>query len=131
MSAASAPRVCGRASGVWFKSSFSCGAAACVEIRFDGGMVSIRDSKYRRDPINDPSAEPVINLLVTAFDSWLAEVLGRCTAGDNGSIVAVSSADGTTTVRSFADHTELVYTPAEWAAFMSGVERGEFSPVLV
>lgn len=129
MTAASAPRVSGRSSGAWYKSSFSCGAGACLETQFEGGRVSIRDSKYRRDPSHDPSAEPVINVSVAAFDGWLTEVLGRCTAGANGAIVATAGADGTTMVRSLGDHIELVFTPVEWAAFMSGVELGEFSPV--
>lgn len=34
----------------WFKSSFSSASQACVEIRFHGGRVSVRDAKHR-DPV--------------------------------------------------------------------------------
>jgi len=32
----------------WFTSSYSSGAATCVEVRFDDGDVLVRDSKDRR-----------------------------------------------------------------------------------
>jgi len=35
----------------WFKSSFSNGGQACVEVRFDGDHVSVRDSKDPNGPI--------------------------------------------------------------------------------
>lgn len=31
----------------WFKSSYSSDSQACVEVRFDGERVLVRDSKYR------------------------------------------------------------------------------------
>ena len=38
----------------WFKSSYSSSTGTCVEVRFDTGRVSIRDSKNRRDTAGDP-----------------------------------------------------------------------------
>lgn len=35
----------------WFKSSFSNGSQTCVEVRFDGDHVSVRDSKDPAGPI--------------------------------------------------------------------------------
>ncbi|GGM09382.1 MULTISPECIES: DUF397 domain-containing protein [Micromonospora] len=34
----------------WFKSSRSANNAACVEVRFDGDVVGVRDSKDRGGP---------------------------------------------------------------------------------
>lgn len=35
----------------WFKSSRSSDNAACVEVRFGGGVVGVRDSKDRGGPV--------------------------------------------------------------------------------
>ncbi|MBL6280231.1 DUF397 domain-containing protein [Micromonospora fiedleri] len=35
----------------WFKSSRSANNAACVEVRFGGGAVDVRDTKDRSGPI--------------------------------------------------------------------------------
>ncbi|WP_433689234.1 DUF397 domain-containing protein [Micromonospora carbonacea] len=49
----------------WFKSSRSSNNAACVEVRFVGGMVDVRDTKDRTGP-------------TLAFDSrsWASFVAG-------------------------------------------------------
>jgi hypothetical protein len=41
-------------SGGWFKSSYSSDSQACVEIRFDCGVVLVRDSKYQGPPDDQP-----------------------------------------------------------------------------
>ncbi|QIS07036.1 DUF397 domain-containing protein [Nocardia brasiliensis] len=109
----------------WFTSTRSNNGNQCVEVRFDGTAVLVRDSKYRRDPANRPADEPVIT--VTALD-WTA-FLDALRAGrrTEGSLVADTAADGHTTLRH--GDTVLTYTPAEWDAFLLGAHDGEFDRV--
>jgi Domain of unknown function (DUF397) len=60
----------------WFKASFSDNAASCVEVRFDGALVQVRDSKSRRDPANDPACEPVITITLEQWERFLNEATG-------------------------------------------------------
>lgn len=123
-----APR---RAEGGWLKSSFSNGSGACLEVLFDSRTVSIRDSKYRRIPANDPSAEPIITIPIDAWTTFLDETRRITPANRNGALSAEHAADGTTTLRSVADGTVLVYTPAEWSAYVAGVHANEFDRVAI
>ncbi len=65
----------------WFKSSFSSNANQCVEVRFDGEFVSIRDSKYRPNPANHPTCEPIITVAAAQWAILLHELTGRATVG--------------------------------------------------
>lgn len=47
----------------WFKSSFSGGSQACVEISHRADAVLIRDSKFAGDAVDQP-------ILSVAPDSW-------------------------------------------------------------
>ncbi|MFF7938837.1 DUF397 domain-containing protein [Nocardia gamkensis] len=49
----------------WFKSSYSSDSQACVEVRFDGGRVLVRDSKFR----GPSDASPI---LVFTSTQWAA-----------------------------------------------------------
>ena len=49
----------------WFKSSYSSSTGTCVEVRFDGGQVAVRDSK------NLHAAVTGLKLNVTA-EQWTA-----------------------------------------------------------
>ncbi|MBH0781224.1 DUF397 domain-containing protein [Nocardia bovistercoris] len=105
----------------WFTSTKSNNGNQCVEVRFVGDAVLIRDSKYRRDPANRPGDEPIIT--VTA-NEWTL-FLGLLTTGRPADrLIARTGADGTTTLRH--GHTTLTYTPEEWDAFVAGVHDGEF-----
>ena len=43
----------------WRTSTFSGNnGGACVEVKFAGAMVLMRDSKYLRNPANDPASWP-------------------------------------------------------------------------
>ncbi|MGH3897502.1 MAG: DUF397 domain-containing protein [Pseudonocardiaceae bacterium] len=60
----------------WFTSSFSSNANQCVEVRFDGEFVSIRDSKYWPNPTNHPAREPTITVTAAHWTVLLHELTG-------------------------------------------------------
>jgi hypothetical protein len=61
----------------WYKSSFSGNnGGQCVEVRFDGNAVHIRDSKHRRGPAAGVIPEPAFT--VTA-EQWAAFIAPLCT----------------------------------------------------
>ncbi|QIS08822.1 DUF397 domain-containing protein [Nocardia arthritidis] len=66
----------------WFKSSRSNDGPNCVEVKFEGDSVLIRDSKYLRDPANEPSAQPVITVPVRAWDRFLGIATGLAVVSD-------------------------------------------------
>jgi hypothetical protein len=105
--------------GLWFKSSRSgSGENNCVETRFDGPTVRIRDSKYQ----GDPAAQPVITVTTRQWAQFLAVLAG------NSSHSALSIAtDGHGFVTLASGGMSLIFTPAEWDAFTAGVTLGEFA----
>ncbi|MFI5778403.1 DUF397 domain-containing protein [Nocardia sp. NPDC051570] len=106
----------------WFTSTRTNNGNQCVEVRFEGDAVLIRDSKFRRNPVHRPEDEPVITVTATEWMSFLAMVRYRAVIA--GELTAHTANDGHTTLR----HREvmLTYTPAEWAAFVAGAHDGEF-----
>lgn len=106
----------------WFRSTRSNNGNQCVEVRFDGDAVLVRDSKYRRDPANHPADEPIIT--VTAQE-WTAFLGALHTPGRTpGALTTRTAADGHTVLRHGS--TVLRYTPQEWDAFLLGARDGEF-----
>jgi hypothetical protein len=61
----------------WYKSSYSQGSNHCVEVRFTDDTVYVRDSKYLRDPANDPSTQPIIAIPADQWDSFLQLATGN------------------------------------------------------
>ncbi|MFE6857605.1 DUF397 domain-containing protein [Nocardia sp. NPDC057668] len=60
----------------WRTSSYSgSNGGECVEVAFDGDLVLIRDSKYLRDPANDPARQP---MLAVSGAVWAAFLAGVC-----------------------------------------------------
>ncbi|GAB2649852.1 DUF397 domain-containing protein [Nocardia goodfellowii] len=108
----------------WFTSSRSNNGNQCVEVRFDGDAVLIRDSKYRRNPANRLADEPIITVTASQWNSFL-KLLDSGRAHDQ--LLVRTSADGSATLR-HRDIT-LSYTPEEWTAFLAGVRDGEFDRV--
>jgi len=105
----------------WFKSSFSNGHQACVEVCLDLDVVSIRDSKWM--PQGD-GQRPVITLSARQWTAWLDQlrVVGAtgCPAFDvvrDGMQISLRSATNAAT---------LHFYDAEWDAFMLGVSEGQF-----
>jgi hypothetical protein len=114
------------ARGGWLKSSFTNNPPQCVEVRFDGGRVLIRDSKYRRNPANPLAQEPIITITTAQWATLLDELTGTAPPGANGALLVDVHPDGAATLRT-ADHTvALHYTPGEWHAYLTGVHAGEF-----
>lgn len=114
------------ASAGWFKSSFSNPDRECVEVRFDDTAVHIRDSKYWRDPANDPASEPIITVRADDWAGFLAEAVGDADPNSNQAVQIVHATDGGVELRELRGATVLAYTPAEWAAFVAGAIVGEF-----
>ena len=111
--------------GEWFKSSRSNDGTNCVEIKISDQSVSIRDSKYLRDPANDPRAQPVISVPVELWSQVLDLALSAGSGTVGGALAIVVEDDGSASVRS--GEVTLVYTADEWDAFVKGVADGEFT----
>ncbi|MGQ4599985.1 DUF397 domain-containing protein [Nocardia sp. R6R-6] len=110
----------------WRKSSYSNnGGASCVEINFAGETILLRDSKYLRDPSNDPAAQPIIAIEVHSWPVFLAAAAGSGSDSAGGIPSIERTQDGGAVVRA-ADGATLVYTSAEWDAFVAGIRAGEF-----
>ncbi|GAA5106591.1 DUF397 domain-containing protein [Nocardia iowensis] len=109
----------------WFTSTRSNNGNQCVEVRFDGDAVLIRDSKYRRNPANRPADEPVITVTAREWTTFLDTL--RLRERTPGVLTAHTAADGHTTLRH--GDTVLDYTPQEWDAFLLGVRDGEFDRI--
>ncbi|WP_433523691.1 DUF397 domain-containing protein [Nocardia pseudovaccinii] len=110
----------------WFTSSRSNNGNQCVEVRFDGDAVLIRDSKYRRNPANRPAEEPIITVTASLWTSFINLLnSGR----SHNELIARTCADGSATLR-HGDIT-LSYTPEEWDAFIAGARDGEFDRIIL
>jgi hypothetical protein len=111
----------------WFKSSFSKDTTSCVEVRFDGDVVLVRDSKYD----GPTAAQPVITIPARNWAEFLMVVAGRVGSSSELGVPTIETdpATGSAIVRDAAG-TELVYTPHEWDAFMAGINVGEFTSAL-
>ncbi|WP_280462228.1 DUF397 domain-containing protein [Nocardia carnea] len=115
----------------WRKASRSGNNNNCVEIAFDDQHVLIRDSKYLRDPANDPETEPVITIPVLSWPTFLNVVVyGETGEGAPDLPVIERDKAGTTRLRA-KDGVVLNYTPLEWEAFYAGVLAGEFDRVVL
>lgn len=112
---------------MWRKSSASGdgGGGNCVEARFDGRQVLVRDSKYLRWPQNDPAAQPMVSVRADQWPVFLEAAAGL--PHDEGATVAALERieSGQVVVRS-GDGTDLIYSEAEWDAFVLGIRAGEF-----
>ncbi|MBL1073209.1 DUF397 domain-containing protein [Nocardia sp. 2] len=106
----------------WFTSTRTNNGNQCVEVRFDGAAVLIRDSKYRRNPAHRTEDEPVITVTASEWMRFLDTLLDRAVIPDD--LTAHTGPDGHTTLS--RGGIDLVYTPGEWQAFLAGVRDGEF-----
>ncbi len=112
----------------YVKSSFSEGGGQCVLVRRreHDSSVFLRDSKYARNPRNQPENEPIIEMPATAWAPFVAQALGL-----SGDVVADCPAiefvpEREDVVLRGNDGTTLVFTRDEWEAFRAGLLNGEF-----
>lgn len=120
----------------WFKSSLSSNGS-CVEVRSDGDVVLIRDSKHRRrdDSHGARAGQPMIAVPANLWNMFLENASGRSVGfvgglGDTEQRLPRIEQDpaGGAVVRS-VDGTALAYTRAEWDAFRGGILAKEFDLV--
>jgi hypothetical protein len=110
----------------WFKASFSSNAASCVEVRFDGALVQVRDSKYRRNPANDPAYEPVLTITLEQWERFRNEATGRSEPDANSALTVETTTADVAILRAVEIGRALTFTAAEWDAFLSGAQAHEF-----
>lgn len=111
---------------LWKTSTYSgTNGGQCVEVAVRDADVLIRDSKYLRDPANDPHAQPVISVPVDLWLRVLDLALSTMSGAVDGVLSIVVQADGSAAVRS--GDVALSFTPAEWDAFVKGIADGEFA----
>lgn len=110
----------------WRTSSYSgTNGGECVEIAFDGDTVLIRDSKYLRNPSNDPAAQPVISVPAQQWNAF-KDVATDASAGETRGLPRIERlASGEVCIKTYSGIT-LTYTAAEWLAFTAGIRDGEF-----
>jgi hypothetical protein len=111
----------------WFKSSYT-QKNGCVEVNYDGDSILVRDTKYLRDPANDPAQNPTIAIPWFKWNDFLEKVLDPSVCLESGMPIIELHPDGGATVRG-ADGTTLAYNEIEWTAFRSGVRDEEFALV--
>lgn len=109
----------------WRKARRSGGGngGSCVEVKVTETAILIRDSKYLRDPGNEPDAQPIIAVTVAQWRHFLDTVAGRSTAPSEPAIIV--HRDGSATLKS-TDGITLDYTPTEWLYFTDAAAEGEF-----
>lgn len=104
----------------WRKSTFSGNnGGQCVEVAFAPDTVHIRHSKH---------LEPTITIPAGDWPPFLQHVSGASPEGvtpHSPSLSVDRTSSGDATLRS-TDGVAIGYTSGEWAAFLSGVEAGEF-----
>jgi hypothetical protein len=113
----------------WRKSTFSNnGGASCVEVNFIGDRVLVRDSKYLRNPANDPAEQPVLSMPVGLWPTFCDRSVSSTPGSEITGLPRITRHDdGRVTVSSRDTAVELVFTPDEWTAFIQGVHAGEFN----
>ncbi|MFE3446888.1 DUF397 domain-containing protein [Nocardia sp. NPDC059180] len=112
--------------GGFFKSSHSNDGPACVEVKFDGDRVLIRDSKQTTDYADAPALQPTIILPAAHWAAFLDAAALRAPAAVDEVVAIEPVRDNGVTLRA-NDGTALTYTAREWDAFTSGIEAGEFT----
>ncbi|WP_116051833.1 DUF397 domain-containing protein [Amycolatopsis palatopharyngis] len=111
----------------WFKSRSSSSTGSCVEVKFDGDRVLIRDSKNRLNSASSPDLEPVITVTAAQWAVFLDEFTLRVAPQAGRALSVETTPGGGTVLRAIEDGTTLTYTAAEWQSFLDGVRAGEFA----
>ena len=104
----------------WFKSSFSPSQSGCVEVRFNGATVQVRDTK-------DHGTGLVLSVDIVTWPGFIAEVTGAAATGSNHALRIEHLPGGGARLHAMDDTAALTYTGGEWAAFTAGAAEGEFT----
>lgn len=104
----------------WQKSSYSNPSGNCLEAKIEAGIILIRDTKLGE-------LSPVLQLPLPGWQVFLAEVKGFVTFPASNSIYTSDAYDGMR-LESVRSTDVLVFTVAEWDAFLAGARAGEFDP---
>ncbi|NNH72980.1 DUF397 domain-containing protein [Nocardia uniformis] len=105
----------------WFKSSFSKEAGTCVEVRFTGDAVLMRDSKY----IGAAQDQPTIMIPIVLWPRILEVALSRSSSKSYDGLAIDVNDDGSVVV-SDGRGVRMAFTADEWDAFAKGVADGQF-----
>ncbi|GAA1242800.1 hypothetical protein GCM10009609_02800 [Pseudonocardia aurantiaca] len=113
------PRTPGLAQGRWVKARRSDNASGCVEVRVDGGVYRVRDTK-------DLGRGPVLSLTKEEWRAFCDALL----AGPDRLVQAAGlqlalRTDGGLTIRR-SDGARLRFTAFEVECFLDGLRGGEF-----
>ncbi|NKY88835.1 DUF397 domain-containing protein [Nocardia veterana] len=104
----------------WYKSSFSKDANSCVEVRFTGNAVDVRDSKY----VGPEQDQPIITVPADQWPAFLGLVMTNSSGVLPDAVAVDVHADGGATITHRT--TRLNYNADEWDAFLEGVADGQF-----
>ena len=105
----------------WFKSSRSSETQSCVEVRFNGNSVLIRDSKYT----GPGPTQPIVSVSSAMWPGFLDQVLSANSGGLDEGVAISLHPDGGATIS--GQGVALVYNADEWDAFAKGVADGQFN----
>ncbi len=114
----------------WFKSSRSSETQSCVEVKFEGDRVFLRDSKYLRNLENNPATQPTISLTASRWPAFCRYATNPAAALVGTGLPGIEQRpDGRATVSCTETAVALDFLPDEWAAFVAGIIAGEFELV--
>ncbi|WP_405484292.1 DUF397 domain-containing protein [Nocardia sp. NBC_00511] len=111
----------------WFKSSKSNDGPNCVEVKFAGDVVAIRDSKFRRDAANVGRSQPVIEIGRVDWNAFLDLAVDAEVGSLQGLPVISRHDSGEVSVSAPSGGVVLVFTDTEWLAFTEGIRENEFA----
>lgn len=107
----------------WYTTSYSTANMTCVQARYDGRAVAVRDSK---EVAGSPAADSPIPTIEVAASDWSRFVAGlRSSRTPGASSIRVDDGGGATVTVNRSDVT-LTFNRDEWVAFLAGVDAGEF-----
>lgn len=110
----------------WTTSTFSGNqGGACVEVKVDGDMMLVRDTKFRRNPANHGQVQPQIEIPVSLWPDVCERTIAMSSFVVPGSVQVTIHSNGAATFEN--PGTKLEFTPEEMDAFAKGLIDGEFA----
>ena len=122
------PRVVADLDGSWRKSSYSSGQCTCVQVRLQGAMIQIRDSKADLDPGWCAATPPIIEVTLAEWDRLCRRIAAGRPVLAAGSLSIELRVNGTAQFRCSRTGVALSYGADEITAFFAGIRAGELCP---